>query len=93
MFWTCDECSEWGVADTEVDTAVARRRHLNTHRGEAPELEDAEETPEPVTVLTCAWVAWGTTALLGLLSTHFPALVGVLPLAGLVAFVATFGGQ
>jgi hypothetical protein len=42
------------------------------------------------TVLGANYLAWGITALLGLLSAHWHALVGVVPLAGLVAFVLTF---
>jgi hypothetical protein len=42
------------------------------------------------TVLGANYLAWGITALLGLLSAHWHALVGVVPLAGLIAFVLTF---
>ncbi|MER5754405.1 hypothetical protein [Streptomyces sp. NPDC002088] len=93
MFWTCDECREWGVAETDVDAAVDRQRHLNSHRGADVPPPAAEEEPDEGTVLNRTYVAWGITALLGLLSARFPSLVGVVPWAALIAFVVTYSGQ
>jgi hypothetical protein len=88
MVWYCDECNDWGVSGTEVDAAVDRQRHLDAHRGTAvPVL--TEEEPDEVTVWTTKHVAWGITAILGLLSAHFPALLGVCGVAALLTFVVT----
>jgi hypothetical protein len=91
MFWSCETCNDWGVADNEVDLAVDRQRHKDTHGFPGttePQQESVEEDED--SVLGANYLAWGITALLGLLSAHWHALVGVVPLAGLIAFVLTF---
>jgi hypothetical protein len=88
MFWYCDDCNDWGESDTEVDAAVDKQRHLDAHRGtDVP--APAEETPDEVTVWTTKHVAWGITAVLGLLSARFPALLGVSAVSALLTFVVT----
>jgi hypothetical protein len=89
MFWYCDECNDWGVSDTEVDAAVDRQNHLDAHRGTALPEPAAEEAPDAVTVWTTKHVAWGITAVLGLLSARFPALLGVSAVSALLTFVVT----
>uniref|UniRef100_A0AAU3I604 Uncharacterized protein n=1 Tax=Streptomyces sp. NBC_01393 TaxID=2903851 RepID=A0AAU3I604_9ACTN len=89
MFWYCDECSGWGVSETDVDGAVDRQRHVNAHREPDVPPPAAEEEPEEVTVWTLRHVAWGITALMGLLSARFPDLLGVSAVSVLLAFVIT----
>lgn len=89
MIWYCDECNDWGMSDTEVDAAVDKQRHLDAHRGTDVPPPAAEEEPDEDTVLNLKYVGWGITAALGLLSVHFPALVGVVPVAALLTFVVT----
>jgi hypothetical protein len=93
MFWYCDDCNDWGVSDTEVDAAVDRQRHLDAHRGTALPEPAAEEAPDEVTVWTTKHVAWGITAVLGLLSTHWPSLLGVSAVSALLTFVVTGIGE
>jgi hypothetical protein len=88
MIWYCDDCNDWGISESEVDAAVDKQRHLGAHRG-AGVPEPAEEEPDEVTVWTTKHVAWGITAVLGLLSTRFPALLGVSAVAALLTFVVT----
>jgi hypothetical protein len=95
MYWSCDHCNHWGSAETEVEAAVERINHTATHR-EAAEVLDVETT-EPQqesvdsedTVLDAKYLAWGITALLGLLSAHWPVLSGVVPFAALLAWILT----
>jgi hypothetical protein len=92
MFWSCEKCNEWGSAETEVDAAVDRLRHLSTHSISAlgttePQQESVEDED---TVLVAKYLAWGITALLGLLSAHWHALGAVIPFALLIAWVLTF---
>lgn len=89
MFWYCDECNDWGVSATEVDAAVDRQRHLDAHLGREGPAPASEEGRDEDTVLTFRYVAWGTTALLGLLSTRFPSLLGVAAVCALLTFVVT----
>ena len=89
MFWYCDECNDWGVSDTEVDAAVDRQNHRDAHRGRYVPEPAAEEEPDEVTVWTMKHVAWGITAVLGLLSARFPALLGVTAVSALLTFVVT----
>lgn len=92
MYWFCPECVEWGTAETDVDAVLDHRRHMSTH--EKPALETTEPQQESVdesedTVLGANYLAWGITALLGLLSAHWHALAGVVPFAAVLAWVMT----
>jgi hypothetical protein len=93
MFWYCDECNDWGVSDTEVDAAVDRQNHRDAHLGRYVPEPAAEEEPDEVTVWTTKHVAWGITAVLGLLSAHWPSLLGVSAVAALLTFVVTGIGE
>jgi hypothetical protein len=93
MFWYCDECNDWGTSDTEVDAAVDKQNHLDAHRGRYVPEPAAEEEPDEVTVWTIKHVAWGITAVLGLLSARFPAMLGVSAVAALLTFVVTGIGE
>lgn len=92
VFWYCDECNEWGQSDTEVDAMVDKQRHMDAHRGAdvpSPAAEEAETDEDTVLTLKPRYVGWAITALLGLLSTHFPDLVGLVPMAALLTVVMT----
>jgi hypothetical protein len=96
MFWFCETCNDWGVADTEVDLVVDRQRHMGAHVERALEMtEPQEESVAEVedTVLRAKYLAWGSTALLGLLSARWHALAGVVPFAALLVWVVTQSGN
>jgi hypothetical protein len=93
MFWYCDDCNDWGESETEVDAAVDKQNHLDAHRGRYVPEPAAEEEPDAVTVWTMKHVAWGITAVLGLLSARFPALLGVSAVSALLTFVVTGIGE
>jgi hypothetical protein len=92
MYWFCEKCVEWGAADSEVDAVLDHQRHMSGHV--VPALETTEPQQESVdesedTVLGANYLAWGITALLGLLSAHWHALAGVVPFAAVLAWVMT----
>jgi hypothetical protein len=96
MFWFCETCNDWGVTDTEVDAAVDRQQHMSAHAVRAldttePQQESVAEVED--TVLRAKYLAWGSTALLGLLSARWHALAGVVPFAALLAWVVTQSGK
>jgi hypothetical protein len=88
MYWTCEVCNEWGASDSEVEAAVDRLRHLDAHNrpSQAP---DPEEEENEDTVLNLRYLAWGTTIALGLLSSHWHALAGLVPFAAVISLVLT----
>lgn len=91
MFWYCDICNDWGVADSDVDGVVDRQLHRDTHRRAPDTTEPQQESVEDAdTVLNAKYLAWGITALLGLLSAKWHTLAGVVPFAALIAFVLTY---
>ncbi len=92
MFWYCDDCKYWGVAENAVEAAVAHQEHKNTHSiGASLGMTEPQQEPEKSdTAFNAKHVAWGITALLGLLSSHWPALGVLLPFAGLISVVTTF---
>lgn len=87
MIWICEECPDWGEADNDVDLAVSRQLHEDTHRGVPLEIP-AEE--EPVTAWAVTLTLWGVTAALGFLSAKIPALRVAVPffvvIAGILAY-------
>lgn len=89
MIWYCDICKDWGAAETEVDAVVDKRRHMNAHRSAEAPPPAVEEEEQEDTVLRLKYVAWGITVTLGLLSSHFHSLVGVVPCAALILFIVT----
>lgn len=88
MFWSCERCNAWGEAGSEVDLAVDRQTHLNSHREQ--ELAEAPQTPPEDTALNAKYAAWGVTLGLGLLSLHWESLAVVVPFAALIAWVLTY---
>lgn len=83
---------DWGVGDTEVDAVVDRLRHMDAHAVRALEMTVPQQESVAVvedTVLRAEYLAWGSTALLGLLSARWHALAGVVPFAALLSWVMT----
>jgi hypothetical protein len=88
VYWFCDKCPAWGEAATEVDVFVDRKKHMDDKHGPNPAGEEEPEHEDRL--ISAQYLAWGATALVGLLSTHWTVLVGVIPFIALVAFVLTF---